>query len=180
MLVGSHLASRKWAIPSSLGFLPISAMQQPNGGSTAHDHYMESRHLGGRNWGNAHLARCPSAGIATVASPFPHRRPSRRLGRDKRGPSRKWYSNCFAIVLVRSRFAVRAPCAHQQLAKAPHKANRRAKTRRPQIRSAKGLRLAQPFPAPPAAGQARGWRNDFPCKQAAPAASKGANSPKTQ
>ena len=74
--------------------------------------------------GIAHLARCPSAGIATVASPFPHRRPSRRLGRDKRGPSRKWYSNCFAIVLVRSRFAVRAPCAHQRQSNASHKAKR--------------------------------------------------------
>ena len=34
---------------------------------------MGSRHLGGRNWDNAHLARCRSAGIATVAPSLAHR-----------------------------------------------------------------------------------------------------------
>ena len=48
---------------------------------------MGSRHLGGYNWDNAHLARCRSAGLATVAPPFAHRRPSRREGRNLLRPA---------------------------------------------------------------------------------------------
>ena len=47
---------------------------------------MGSRHLGGYNW-DAHLARCRSAGLATVAPPFAHRRPSRREGRNLLRPA---------------------------------------------------------------------------------------------
>ena len=57
---------------------------------------------------------------------------------------------------ARSRFAVRALCAHQRHRNASHKAKRPAKTRWPWIRLAKAPLHAQPFPTSPAAGQARG------------------------
>ncbi len=56
---------------------------------------------------------------------------------------RHWHSNRFAIVFVRSSFAVRAPCAHQRLATASHKAKRPAKTFRPSKRPEKGVCSAQ-------------------------------------
>ena len=67
------------------------------------------------------------------------------MGRDKRGPSRKWLSNRFAIVFERSSLAVRAPCAHQRLANASHKAKRFQKRAGHRRGLRKTLRFAPPF-----------------------------------